>query len=203
VTDWVEIDNAVRTRGYAHFKLNESKNKRLLELMGRVVQTTAVRLLPQASTYLSSPQALAAHTDHPWVDLILWKCVVQDQHDGTQVLLDGHAICAELGSEIDALRSIRLPVPGLHDLKPSGAHPILGDDGLYWVPWRNPPQLSKAEAIAYKKFKRLTAENFDCTGIRLQPGEMLLIDNRRMLHGRGALPSNSSRLLRRWWIKRN
>ena len=36
--------------------------------------------------------------------------------------------------------------------------------------------------------------------LKLKPGECLVIDNRRMLHGRTALEDNSNRLLKRYWI---
>jgi hypothetical protein len=174
----------------------------MVEQLGGILQKTTVQLRPQRATYLSSPEAMAAHTDHPWIDLILWECIVQDQIDGTQILVDGEAICAKLGSEADSLRSICLPIPGLHDLKPIGDHPILNKEGFYWAPWRRPPQLTKDQTVVFENFKRLTSEYYGSTRIRLKTGEMLLIDNRRMMHGRASLPTNSKRLLRRWWIKR-
>ena len=37
--------------------------------------------------------------------------------------------------------------------------------------------------------------------IRLQPGELLVVDNARWLHGRDKLERQNGRLLRRFWLQ--
>jgi thiol-disulfide isomerase/thioredoxin len=201
---WQEaISRTLVSKGYARFTLEEGQFAHLLKQLGTVLQTTTVQLLPHAPTYLTSPQALPPHTDHPHVRHILWQCVVQDEEDGAQILLDGHQICAQLGEEVAKLRAVFLPVPPLHGLKPNAMHPMLNDEGLYWAPWRKPCRDAKPGFAAWQKFKQLTEQQFQATQVRLKPSEFLLIDNRRTLHGRNALPHHSKRLLRRWWFASN
>jgi alpha-ketoglutarate-dependent taurine dioxygenase len=76
----------------------------------------------------------------------------------------------------------------------------LSNDGLYWAPWRRRNPHERHGWAIFQKFKQLTEQTVEAMRLRLQPGEMLLVDNRRMLHGRAALPPHSRRLLHRWWI---
>jgi alpha-ketoglutarate-dependent taurine dioxygenase len=51
-------------------------------------------------------------------------------------------------------------------------------------------------------FRRaLEEESAQAHSIRLSPGQVLVVDNHRVLHGRASLLKESARRLRRFWIR--
>lgn len=175
----------------------------LASSIGRVILETPVRLTPEARTYLSSPNPLPGHTDHPSVEHIAWHCLKQDEEDGASLLTDTHRILAEMGQEASALERVKLGCPPLKGLDPTGTWPLAWNEGgrrrVYYAPWQRAITEDGDAQRAYETFRALTT-NAEPTRIRLEPGQVLVIDNRRILHGRGALKPGSARELRRLWL---
>jgi hypothetical protein len=156
-------------------------------------------------------EALALHTDRPTAAVLAWYCVAQDDLGGETILLDTSDLAEQLSpNELTALRGVyvsyALPQPGSPG-EQVFRHPLLSGAGtryeLYYVPWNVAGPASAAEGRALEAFADYVrqAQERRAIRIRLQPGESLFIDNRRMLHGRDALPEGSKRHLVRLYIR--
>ena len=200
--DVASLVASVESAGFARVRLDLDDTVRLVNALGEVLIQTEVCLNPKVHTWLAQPDPIPAHTDHPDVDRIVWRCERQDPIDGAQLLVDTSAILDALGDAADALHDVTLGVPALLELQPSARRAMLDEDGVYWSPWQDVDARTPEAAEALTSWRALLASGVGATRIRLDPGDVLVIDNRRILHGRGALPPGSQRLLRRWWVKR-
>ena len=171
-----------------------------LAQLGPIIQTTEVTPRANAKAALATDKEMQLHTDHPRARWISWECVRQSSEGGYSLLKDTKpALDSLTGSERDELRSLAIRT---HVVFPddTGTYPILRADGdgadwIYFTPWMTDGQSS----LAFRKFTQ-ALEASPTLSIRLYPGESLLIDNGRMLHGRSALGGDKDRLLIRRWI---
>ena len=153
------------------------------------------------------------HTDPPrthlvgGVDILAFFCVDQDDDGGENLLIDmGHLGRDFTAEEIDALGRIEVAystinaegVDELHTLPLVANNP----DGLilHYMPWgvRQPTDPDLARLL--QKFERYVRDQ-PIVSIRLEPGDSLFLDNRRLLHGRGPLPPESRRRLLRFHLR--
>ena len=171
-----------------------------LAQLGPVILTTEITPRANAKAALATDQEMQLHTDHPRARWISWECVRQSSEGGFSLLKDTKpALDSLTDSERDELRSLTIRT---HVVFPddTGAYPVLRKDGngadwVYFTPWMTDGQSSPA----FRKFL-LALEASPTLTLRLYPGESLLIDNGRMLHGRSALGGDKDRLLIRRWI---
>ncbi|GBL29869.1 hypothetical protein EMGBS10_10190 [Opitutia bacterium] len=171
-----------------------------LAQLGPVIQTTEITPRVNAKAALATDQEMALHTDHPRARWISWECVRQSSEGGYSLLKDTKPALNSLSdSERDELRALTIRT---HVVFPDdmGAYPVLrqdrdGADWVYFTPWMTDGQSSPA----FRKFIQALEATPTLT-LRLYPGESLLIDNGRMLHGRSALGGDKDRLLIRRWI---
>ena len=78
-----------------------------------------------------------------------------------------------------------------------------GQRTFHYVPWL---KLTAPDADARLALERLEAgirqaKSTDLIELDLLPGEMVFVDNHRVMHGRAAIPANSTRHLKRFWIR--
>jgi alpha-ketoglutarate-dependent taurine dioxygenase len=171
-----------------------------LAQLGPVIQTTEITPRANAKAALATDKEMQLHTDHPRARWISWECVRQSSEGGYSLLKDTKpALDTLTDAERDELRalSIRTHVVFPDD---TGTYPVLrndkdGSDWVYFTPWMTDGQSSPA----FRKFVH-ALETTPTVSVRLYPGESLLIDNGRMLHGRSALGGDKDRLLIRRWI---
>lgn len=186
---------AVITRG-----LDDASFVELARDLGEIVDDTRVRLVAGKRTYLARPDPIPLHTDHPKACLIAWRCEAQHELDGASLLADGHAVLAQLDARTRAiLGEIELPAmvrPG--DV--ATPTPIASRDGrVFYAPWLEPIERAVEKHHALVAFREALG-SAKPRRVRLDPGQVLIANNRRMLHGRGALLPDSARRLRRLWI---
>ena len=171
-----------------------------LAQLGPVIQTTEITPRANAKAALATDKEMQLHTDHPRARWINWECIRQSSEGGYSLLKDTKpaldSLTASERDELSAL-SIRTHVVFSDD---TGFYPVLRKDGdgadwLYFTPWMTDGQSSPA----FRKFIQALEATPTLT-LRLSPGESLLIDNGRMLHGRSALGGDKDRLLIRRWI---
>jgi alpha-ketoglutarate-dependent taurine dioxygenase len=195
----------LRERG---FVLVRQAGHRLLieaiEQMGRVIHVEEVVVSPGSSALLKSNQALALHTDHHRADIIVWHCISQTEAGGETVLVDGLAILATLSAEHRAaLERIQLQEHGVFR-GDADQHPVLwyrnGMPRLYYSSWLADDALAGFERTAFDAFEAAAASSPKHV-VRLEAGDVLAIDNGRMLHGRTAIEGSMKRHLRRYWIE--
>jgi Taurine catabolism dioxygenase TauD, TfdA family len=157
-----------------------------------------------------APTELGFHTDRPTVDVIGWYCVEQDAEDGAVLLIDTADLGEHFGAaEIAGLGRVEVGYfqrdahTGREETRRA---PLVarGPRGhlLYYAPWLVQESgdaetaLLVARFAAYVEKKRETA----LVRIRLQRGEALFVDNRRLLHARGNLSPSSRRHIVRLYI---
>ncbi len=181
--------NPLTTEGYAWLQsVGAAGFNALSQVLGRPLRQTHVRLDPIKGTYLTSPGSIPLHTDHPAVPWIAWLCVEQDADDGALVLADLEGVPADMRPDA----SVTAACPCLDSTRARTVHPVLQRGQWYFPDWhlRGRPEC-EALVAAVDRLPRIE--------IPLVPGDVLVIDNRRMLHGRRSLPPKSHRHLIRHW----
>jgi alpha-ketoglutarate-dependent taurine dioxygenase len=63
------------------------------------------------------------------------------------------------------------------------------------------PVFTLAHFVAARRLDALARGDCRCASFALGPGDCLILDNRRVLHGRSALSAGSTRLLKRVWVR--
>lgn len=175
---------------------------------GEIVGQERIALREGAHAYVARPGPVPLHTDHPDADLVAWWCEAQDADDGATLLLDAAPVVAGIGSALRAvLRDVRLACPPLAGGPPSESRPVLrsGVDGmaLFCSPWLRAvdPVAEHQAALDTLRGALSAAGRSAAIRRRLAPGEVLVVDNRRVLHGRGPIAATSRRVLHRAWVR--
>jgi len=155
--------------------------------------------------------ALDLHTDRPTASLLAWYCVEPNAVGGATLLCDGRDLTnrfsvgelEELG-KVQVGYTLRDPTTWEESFHLASLLSRRGDEwAIYFVPWLvqqpddNPTRRLLERFIGYVRDK----EENGLIPVRLERGQSLFIDNRRMLHGRGALPEDSRRHLVRVYIR--
>lgn len=208
---------------------DEQAGERLGELIGFKRQTnfgTMFEVLnkPEPNNLAYTSLALPLHTDLPNQEQVpgyqFLHCCRNSATGGASIFADGFQICSDLrrrAPEQFALLS-QVPIPWrFHDTgddirfhRPVIELDNAGDQcGLYFnahiadIPDMAGDRLY-AFYEAYRSLMLLIREPRYCLSQALQPGEMVMFDNRRVLHGREAFDANSGeRHLRGYYIEHN
>lgn len=184
---------------------NLSVFKSVCSVLGRVAQWTDVRVLEDGIQYPNIPDAIPFHTDNPKMAIVGWFCVCQDSSGGENWLMPAKEIVEQLSAD-DRERLVRilLRTPSKNEL-----YPLLREQPefqVFYVPriWLEAvDSLLPQDAGAIRRFHDAVLANRDARNyiaVRLAPGEALFINNRTLIHGRGALPKASQRHLVRAYI---
>jgi gamma-butyrobetaine dioxygenase len=177
-----------------------------------------VRIEPQPGNLAYTDRALDLHTDNPYRDpaptLQLLHAIIADSAGGETVFVDGFAQAEALRREAPAAFDLLARTPARFTFADasgacwSAAKPILqlGPTGALEAVNLNhrsldldpgdDPAAMDAWYEAYLAFYRRAHAPAAAFARRLAPGEMVIFDNRRLLHGRRALTSASPRWLR-------
>jgi Taurine catabolism dioxygenase TauD, TfdA family len=156
---------------------------------------------------LYQAEGLPLHTDPPDVDILALHCVVPDLHGGDNQLVDASDLDKAFEpEEIECLGRVEVAYAADNSDGTDGerTRPLVDRRGglldLFYVPWgvRTPTDEGLKRLLA--RFIRYLEEK-PVIEVRLQPGETLFINNRRMLHGRRSLPQDSRRHLVRVHIR--
>lgn len=207
---------AVKSFGYAHIKqlLSVEEFEAVSEQMGAIYLRTDLALKPDLGSIVYKSDGIGFHADNPTVYIIGWYCVRQDETDGSSRLIDTSDLIAFFApDELDALGTItvRCPDHGRHD-PDNGVEayfyaPLVSRHAarchVYYAPWHLPDIYDEIQTRALEKFFQYVEakERAGAISIRLKEDESLFFDNRRMLHGRGAIGQESKRLIKRVWIR--
>jgi alpha-ketoglutarate-dependent taurine dioxygenase len=168
-----------------------------------VLLRTDVQVRP-SKALVTSDRELDFHTDHHRVDLIAWLCLQQTSEGGESLLADGLAAFRSLSpAHQQQLRQTMLFEHPIFEGDRS-THPVVEDGPsgprLYCSFWfEAPPDAETAEAL--RAFKRAVHAH-EVARFRLAPEDVLVIDNRRILHGRTAITGSKDRHLERYWLGR-
>ena len=173
----------------------------LAENLGDIVLQTEVRLDPRRETYLCNPGSIPPHTDHPVAKYILWYCHEQDALEGSNEIVDARRVIQDLDPALqEELAGVRVPCPPLLGREPTATHALWEprSESVFYAPWLV-ASMPRNEAL--NEFERsLQVCERHRASLRLRPGQELILDNHRMLHGRSELPRGSARWLTRFWL---
>ena len=197
-------------RGFVHVPgpLDLAEYKALAEGLGETVAGERIALRPGAHAYVAKPGPVPLHTDQPEIAVIGWFCERQDERDGASLLLDAGPVVEALPDELRArLHDVHLVTPPLSGGPPTMTWPVLrrtsqGEE-VFCSPWLRSvtPIPEHVHALATFRHRLSEATRTETISVRLAPGNALFVNNRRVLHGRGAIDPESPRCLRRLWIR--
>lgn len=176
--------------------------------LGPILREDAIRVRPDAKTYVARSEAIPFHTDHPDAHWIAWYCVSQDVGAGANLLLDGWALVRALSRETQAgLVATHLQCDSRDGGPPVNLLPIwippsvCAQPRLFYAPWLSATEGEwKRRAALVALQNAISVQSISPISVLLSPGDVLLIDNHRMLHGRGSIRKDSKRELLRIWI---
>ena len=205
VTSDLNIRNTIKRDGFAIIKFPDSKNfEESISSLGEVILKTEIKENPLSTRLLASNQAMSFHTDHHQANYIAWLCNSQSSFGGSSLLVDterifktfsegGLALLKEItvkNHQVFYGDKLSLPLLEMNDSK----------NAVYYAQWLlNHPACIKHQ----KALKKFEDEIYSAQPVKilLSEGDVLIIDNHRMLHGREAFPANSQRWLTRFWLK--
>ncbi len=170
---------------------------------GNVIQVTNVEAKADSNALVTSFAELDVHTDHSRARYIMWHCVEQSAWGGATVLVDTKPILEAMSqADRDALQKVYLTEHKVFRDDPSRV-PLLrtvqGTDHVYYSFWLLEDEVPSDSQAALAEFRRLLKATVPYQ-FQLEPGDVLIIDNHRMLHGRTAISQQGSRRLVRYWI---
>lgn len=178
----------------------------LLPSLGTTVDVTDVEVDSDRPGMVTSPDSLDLHTDHGAIDYVALTCHAQTESGGDSILVDGREVLNKLDEETRrALQRVYLTE---HRVFPSDPdrRPLLRPDGdgwrIYYSFWLLEESLDEVTEEALNAFRN-ALEKTNTTRLSLSPGDVLLFDNHRVLHGRTEIRGDSPRHLTRHWIQQD
>ncbi|MBE8158703.1 MAG: TauD/TfdA family dioxygenase [Betaproteobacteria bacterium] len=176
----------------------------LLDSLGEVIYTTDVRVKSASKVLVTSSCALDFHTDHHLPKWILWHCIEQTDDGGETILVDAAKIYRNLdGAHKSALSEIMLFEHKMFG-GDRGYYPLVAEkDGVlrfyyfFWTARENLPEAQKSALSAFRS--ALVAE--PPVKIKLGKGDVIIVDNHRILHGRCEIKGTRNRFLKRFWVQ--
>lgn len=183
----------------------EAQLQELLHLLGDVIYTTDVIVKPESKGMVTSAKGLDFHTDHHKAKYVVWYCYRQTSAGGDSILMDADAIFQKLSDQHkDDLKRIELfehkIFPDDHESYPFVAIDEKGERRFYYSFW-----LVKAEdkanpaMLAFQQLLRQT----EPVRLNLKEGDILVVDNHRIFHGRTPIDGTKDRYLKRFWLTAN
>ena len=174
--------------------------------LGDVFYEADVRMGAEKPRNYQLPAAIDFHTDHASAEIAAWWCEERESDGGAMQFVDLWPVVEAMNdAELEALGRVRVPDNAVWS--EGGDIPVCwlsnGRRVFHYVPWLmlDAPDAEARSALA--KFENGIAEakaeriaEFD-----LKPGEVVFVDNHRIMHGRRAIPANSKRNLKRLWIR--
>lgn len=172
--------------------------------LGEVIFTTDVKVKPESRALVTSEKELDFHTDHHRANLIAWYCIEQTDEGGETILQDANKIFELLGrEEQEELRMVRLFEHKIFE-DDEDSYPFVTEENgrraFYYSFWLVKDNISQQQKEIIRKYQNLTRET-EYLKLKLNPTDILIIDNHRILHGRTAIAGNKKRFLKRLWIK--
>lgn len=212
MTEIPDLLHSIRVHGYVRLSgpFDEEAYRSLVGRLGRIVNEERIALRPGAHAYVAKPGPVPMHTDHPEAKFVSWLCVRQDDVAGASRLYDSRPFLQSLSEdEVEQLRCTDLECPPLTGGPPTLRFPVLsasthGDvDEIFCSPWLRAAGGNQERQAVLDRFRSRLSGDIQARAFeeRLEEGDVLIVDNRRVLHGRGAINDRSRRELLRFWLQ--
>lgn len=204
-TEESRVLDTLSSEGYVALKPGSySEFKRIMNSIGSTVKITNVEVDDSQGALLNSRSEMPFHTDSPEIDFIGWFCEQQSDEGGASLLIDSREILCNIGQSVySVLETVQVNYPVQGRERKFKPHPLASNERIYFAPWLLSEILTDEQALAVFKFKKsiLVAEHIR---ILLSAGDALIIDNRRILHGREKIlgVATSRKLIRHWVTNR-
>ena len=194
----------IARKGFIHLSYEKDRNlNETLNKLGNILFQSEIREKKKSTRLLASNLEMPFHTDHHEAKYIAWFCRSQSFTGGDSLIKDTKPIMESLSDSVKGLLS-EIKVNShrvFHSDKFSYplVEPFADLFHVYYAPWLivRPGCLKQQKALLL--FQTLI-ESAKVERINLNEGDLLIIDNHRMLHGRSGFPSGSNRWLTRYWI---
>jgi hypothetical protein len=199
------IKNELLQNGYAHIKFPASTCKEdIISSLGQMIQETQIRENPKSTRILASNQAMGFHTDHNAANYIVWFCHSQSAFGGESLLLDINTVLEGFSEKgLALLQEVDVKTHNVF-YGDKHTHPLISFTKqrvqVYYSEWLVNQPLSVLHKNELAKFEE-RIQSTTPIKLLLSEGDMLIVDNKRMLHGRTAFPEKANRWLTRYWIK--
>lgn len=196
------INNKLSKNGWVHLSdISLDKSTVLAQNIGKIIYTTNVKYITNSKSLVTSNKKLELHTDHHKANYIFWYCVESTQNGGESILLDAHAIYYCLSVEFrNRLKSITLKEHKVFE-DDSDSYPMVLEDAnglnIYYSFWL--ANENDKNDLAFMSFSKAVQEATPIE-IKLKVGDVLIVNNHKILHGRRSFDLNESRHLIRYWI---
>lgn len=169
-----------------------------------MIHSEAIETIADSRALVRSRRALPPHTDHHRARWIVWICIQQAAVGGESLVIDGLQVVQNLAPDHrNALTEVFLHehsvFTGDMERQPMLTADPHGQMRLYYSYWLADPAMPAPERAAFDAFTEAVCVAPQHRS-RLLPGDILLIDNHRTLHGRTEIRSDAHRRLTRYWI---
>ncbi len=179
-----------------------------------------VHAVPSPANLAFTPLPLDFHTDNPYRVPVpgfqALHCLVQAESGGETLFCDGWAVAKELGREDPALLTTLLTTPLTFryadaNTQLTATRCVLGGEGGGHVAFNSRSQVALSlgrsaleiatSYLALARFEELMKEERFVVRVRLAPGDTVIWDNHRVLHGRA--PFSGPRHLQGCYLTRD
>lgn len=186
------------------FYLSSVEDKNEFEVLcqevGDVVKYTDVIIDKNKPWYLNKADPFPLHTDDPSINIVAWYCLKQDYKHGETLIVDARKVINLLSeSVLERLSTIktRVQVSEARSNLLISKKPVK----LYYAPWSiEKKYLNTQQEYALHEFEKAISEE-EIVIVKLQPYDIIFLNNNFMLHGRNRISDNSERHLIRAYIK--
>ncbi|CAN7571888.1 TauD/TfdA family dioxygenase [Pararhizobium sp. LjRoot235] len=194
----------LKSKGWVHLKeAGGEVFENLTSNLAHKLYDSDVKLDPRFTHRVTKPEAIPYHCDSPRARYIAWLCLNSGKSPVPLKLVDAHGVAQLLPDE--AVRRLALTRLGfncrVHNhlcSMPVLSSPELADDTLvFFNPWNIPKNLTGEHRDALRSFEE-RLNQADHAEIDFSVGDILIVNNHRVVHGRDALKGDTDRhLLRR------
>jgi hypothetical protein len=190
-------------QGFLHLpKQNENTLQEILTALGEVIQITDVTPKPDSKGLVTSTRGLDFHTDHHKAKFIVWYCYKQCSIGGESLLIDAvkiyQKLCPAYQSELQKVELFEHKVfPDDCEKYPLVSIDSNGNTKFYYSFWLVRSQDKQNPAL--RAFQQLIREA-EPVKLKLQPTDILIVDNHRIFHARTPIEGNQDRWLKRFWL---
>jgi alpha-ketoglutarate-dependent taurine dioxygenase len=202
-----QIKSVLTKEGYFHLResISDEMFQEVVHSLGTIVGTDQIKL-NVTKRKLHSPEEIEFHTDSFVSDINAWRCEEPAVSGGATVLIDTAEFLRDFSAhETELLTTLEMECPN-REHSTAYRKPLLTKeaerDRIFYTPWFFVDPPTDAHREVQKKFashvEKMRKEG--SIPVTLAKGECLFIDNKRMLHGRDALPPDTQRCLKRFWI---